>query len=157
MPLTIRDGTNTPRVIAAIQMRDGTNTPRDLTELWVRDSNNVPRLIWSLAPPMSAVAAPATVSGNTFGTGTATTDATTVTPSGGTPPYTYAWQTVSYDNPTPPDVDSPSSAATTFNQTGIGPGESYSAVFRCLVTDSTPGTPFTAFTNNVAAFWIDVS
>lgn len=157
MPLSIRDGTNTPRLITDLQVRDATNTPRDLVEVWARDSNNIPRLIWSVAPPISASASPATVSGNTLGTGTATTNDATVTPVGGTPPYSYAWENVTYDNPVPPEIDSPTGVSSTFTQTGIGPGESYSAVFRCLVTDSTPGTPFTAYTNNVSAFWIDNS
>lgn len=157
MPLVIRDGANTPRTITEIQMRDGANTPRDLVELWVRDSNNVPRLIWSIAPPMSATATPAPVFGSTLGTGVATTDPTTATPTGGTPPYSYAWQLVSYDAGVPPTADSSNSATTTFTQTGIVVGDGLSATFRCLVTDSTPGTPLSAYTNNVGAFWIDVT
>lgn len=158
MPITIRDGTNAPRSITGLQIRDGTNTPRSIQQLWARDSNNVSRLIWSLAPPMSASASPSTVSGFTSGTGTAVTDAATATPTGGTAPYTYAWELVSHDVAFPtPSAVSPTTAATTFIQTGIGVGESASAIFRCLVTDSTPGTPFTAYTNDVSAFWSDLS
>lgn len=157
MTMIVRDGTNTPRTITAIQVRDGTNTQRDLTEIRVRDSNNVSRLVWSIAPPMSAVAAPGTLSGFTLGTGTATTDAATCTPSGGTPPYSYAWQITSYDGPVTPTATTPTAASSTFTQTSIGIGESYSASVRCQVTDSTPGTPFVVFSNTVFAFWSDVT
>lgn len=157
MPLTIRDGTNAPRSIVGLQIRDGTNTPRDIQQLWARDSNNVSRLIYSVAPPMSVVAAPGTVSGTTAGTGTATTNAATATPTGGTPPYAYAWQIVSYDGPVTPVANSPTSSSSTFTQTGIGVGAVYSASIRCQVTDSTPGTPFVALSNTVSAFWSDTT
>lgn len=156
MPLIVRDGTNTPRTVSALQIRDGTNTPRDIAEVWARDSNNVPRLIWSLAPPMSADASPLTVSGNTLGTGSANTDPSTTTPTGGTPPYSYAWTLVSYTHPTvPPTADSPVNATSEFIQTSIGLGQSFSAIFRCTVTDSA-ASPQIA-TADVSAFWIDLS
>lgn len=157
MPLTIRDGTNAPRSIVSLQIRDGTNTPRDIQQLWARDSNNVSRLIYSVAPPLSVVAAPGTVSGTTAGTGTATTNAATATPTGGTPPYSYAWQRLSSDGPVNPTAVSPTSATSTFRQTSIGIGESFSGTFRCQVTDSTPGTPFVANSNSIAAFWSDTT
>lgn len=153
----VRDGTNAPRTITAIQVRDETNTPRDISQMWVRDSNNTPRMVFSLAPPMSASASPSTVSGFTAGTGTATTDAATCTPSGGTPPYSYAWQIVSYDGPVTPTALSPTNSSSTFRQTSIGIGENYSASVRCQVTDSTPGTPLVALSNTVSAFWSDTT
>lgn len=153
----VRDGTNTPRTITAIQVRDATNTPRDISQMWVRDSNNTPRMVFSLAPPMSVSAAPGTISGMTAGTGTAVTNAATATPTGGTPPYTYAWQITSYDGPVSPVANSPTSSSSTFTQTGIGIGEVYSASVRCQVTDSTPGTPLVALSNTVSAFWSDTT
>jgi len=157
MPTIIRDDTNTPRTVTGLQIRDGTNTPRDITELWARDSNNVSRLIFSIAPPMSASASPTTVSGATSGTGVAVTDATTVTPAGGTPPYTYLWELLSFDGSPAPAPTIPNGSSTAFIQSGIGVGDSFSAAFRCLVTDSTPGTPFSAYSDTVSAFWSDVS
>lgn len=157
MTFIVRDGTNTPRTISAIQVRDATNTPRDISQMWVRDSNNTPRMVFSIAPPMAAVASPSSVSGTTFGTGTAATNNTTVTPSGGTPPYTYAWQLVSYDAPVAPTASSPNGAVTSFVQTGMGMGDSYAAIFQCVVTDSTPGSPLMATSNPVIASWIDLS
>ncbi len=153
----IRDGTNVAHTITAIQVRDDTNTPRDISQVWVRDSSNTPRMVFSLAPPMSVVAAPSTVSGMTAGTGTAVTNASTATPTGGTAPYTYAWQILSYDGPVTPTANSPTSASSAFTQTGIGIGEDYSATIQCQVTDSTPGAPLVANSNTVFAFWSDTT
>jgi hypothetical protein len=76
-------------------------------------------------------------------TGTAatlTTASTTVTPSGGTAPYTYAWTFVSGDSFT---ITSASAATTTFSAT-LNEDEFVSGIYRCTVTDSTGGTPLTA-------------
>lgn len=70
-----------------------------------------------------------------------TTASTTVTVSGGTSPYTYAWTLVTGDTLT---VDSPSAATTTFTKTSIPSLGAYEATYRCTVTDSTSGTPLTA-------------
>jgi len=153
----VRDVTNVARTITAIQVRDGTNTPRDISQVWVRDSSNTPRMVFSLAPPMSVVAAPGTISGTTAGTGTAVTNSTTATPTGGTAPYTYAWQIISFDGPVTPTANSPTAATSAFTQTGIGIGESFSATIVCQVTDSTPGTPLVANSNTVFAFWSDTT
>jgi hypothetical protein len=135
MTLVMRDGTNTPRTISEIVIRDGTNTPRTISEIRVRDSNNVSRVIYSTAPDLSASAEPPDVFGIDYGTGTANSNETVVTASGGAAPYTYAWTVLSHTSATPPTVDSPTAAATTFTQTGIGPSDYVSASFQCLVTD----------------------
>lgn len=56
----------------------------------------------------------------------------TVTPSGGTGPYSYAWTKVSGTTIT---VSSPAAATTGFSTTLI-PGQLVTAVYRCTVTDS---------------------
>lgn len=152
--LLVRDGGNVQRTISDVAVRDGGNVLRDLSEIRVRDSNNTLRLVWSLAPPMAASASPETVYGSTLGTGTATTNSTTVTPSGGTPPYTYAWTLLSRDNlSADPTANSPTAATTTFTQTSIGIGESYSATWRCTVTDDDANTA----TADVSSFWTDTT
>jgi hypothetical protein len=153
VPTTIRDATATARNITAAQVRDATNTPRTISEIWVRDSNNVSRLVFSIVPPMTASASPETVFGGTLGTGVATTDSTTVTPSGGTAPYSYVWTLLTYDNATPPAANSPAAATSTFTQTGIGIGQSYSSTWKCTVTDSSP-SPYTADAF-ISAYWSD--
>jgi hypothetical protein len=132
--IIVRDGTNTARTITEIQVRDGTNTARDISEIRVRDSNNVSRIVFSLAPDLSASASPETVYG-AASLSTVTTGATVVTPVGGTAPYTYAWSLETYDGPVAPVANSPTSNTTTFTQSSIAPGDSYSATWNCAVTD----------------------
>lgn len=78
--------------------------------------------------PLSASASPTVVAGTITRTGTSTSDATTVTPSGGRAPYSYSWAKVSGQG----DILSPTSATTRF-QTASG-------VFRCTVTDTLGAT-----------------
>lgn len=61
------------------------------------------------------------------------TPAVTATPTGGTPPFTYAWTRVSGD--TGFTINSPAAASTTFTRT---PADevTYSAVFQCAATDA---------------------
>lgn len=154
--IIVRDGANVPRAISGIQVRDGTNTPRDIVEGWVRASNNALKLVFALAPPMTLDIAPDEAPGFTNGSGTATTLLATATPTGGMAPYNYAWTLISHTHPSvAPFATAPTSAATRFTQTAIGPGESYSAVFRCTVTDSSPG-PYSAHAD-IPAFWSDIS
>lgn len=76
---------------------------------------------------------------NISGTGTVVSSSVTVTASGGTPSYSYAWTKVSGDDIS---VVSASSDTTTFQATGVTSGEIRTAVFRCTVTDSA-GSPAT--------------
>lgn len=134
--LIIRDGANIPRTVTSIQVRDVTNTARSLSEIRVRDSNNVSRLVFSLVPPLSAEAVPSSVFGYSS-TGTATTITTTVTPTGGLPPYTYDWTLIFYNNIAAiPTVSSSTSQVVDFTQTSISPGESFYAQWQCAVTDA---------------------
>lgn len=64
---------------------------------------------------------------------TLTTQAATATPTGGTPPYTYAWSRVSGD--TSISITSPTSASTTFSRF-VAAETTYSAVFQCVATDA---------------------
>lgn len=140
MPIVIRDHTNTPRTVTAIQVRDATNTPRTISEVWVRDSNNVPRRVFSLFTPLSVTLSHPTVSGVTFGSGVATTNSTTALPSGGVAPYSYVWTLITYSNGVPPTALSPNSATTSFRQTNIASDSSDSAEFRVTVTDDQGNT-----------------
>lgn len=69
-----------------------------------------------------------------YGTGAYTTNEVTVTPSGGTGPYTYSWAYVSGDATL--TTDAPTSATTTWTGTINRLGQDKSAVYRCTVTDS---------------------
>lgn len=136
MPTTIRDATNTARNITGIAVRDDVGTLRTISEVRARDTNGTLRLVWSSAPPLSVAASPDYVFGVTLGGGSVATGNTTATPTGGTAPYTYAWTVTAFDNSVTPSVTAPTSATTSFLQTNIGLGESFSATFQIEVTDS---------------------
>jgi hypothetical protein len=69
-----------------------------------------------------------------------TTGSVTVSASGGTPGYTYAWTKVSGGAIS---ITSDTAATTTFSATSLTANEARSAVMRCTVTDSA-GSPATA-------------
>jgi hypothetical protein len=85
---------------------------------------------------LTATISPGFAGGSEPVAGTVTTNSVTVTPSGGTSPYTYAWTKVSGDTFT---VTSPTAAATTFSVT-LGSGGLASAIYRCTVTDDASAT-----------------
>jgi hypothetical protein len=156
--IIVRDGTNTPRTITEIFVRDASNTPREITEIWVRDDSNTPRLVFnpSGSATLSVSVSPTAGSGFSFGTGIATTENPNVaTPSGGTAPYTYAWEIVSYTSLSgPPAINSPTSASTDFTQSGIDPNTTVSAQAQVVVTDDN-GAMVTS--DPVSLYFSDVS
>jgi hypothetical protein len=78
-------------------------------------------------------------SGTSTGTGASqTTNSVTVTASGGTPGYTYAWTNVSSSGTIA--VDSAAAATTTFSAASLGLGETRTATKRCTITDSVAAT-----------------
>lgn len=80
----------------------------------------------------TAMVSPYAAIGTRSGSGAATTNSVTATPTGGTGPYLYAWALVSGDTFT---VNSPTSATTTFTAS-VGPGEDKTAIYRVTITDS---------------------
>ena len=110
----------------------------------------------SNVPALSASASPTDVSGFDTVTApdnsTATTDPTTVTPSGGVSPYTYAWTYVSGSTAT---VNSSTSATTTFSRTVFidfsGQQIDRTGVYRCTVTDSASQTATADVTVNTTS------
>lgn len=72
------------------------------------------------------------------GVSTGDTDSVTVTPSGGTPGYTYAWTRVS--GSTAITANSATAATTTFDCSSISDGQTLEAVMRCTVTDNVAAT-----------------
>lgn len=86
---------------------------------------------------LSAVVSPTFVSGYRNGKGTAQTGSYCLcTASGGSPPYTYLWTYVSGD--TEIYVNSSTTTSTLFSAFFSDPGTSFSAIWKCVVTDSTP-------------------
>ena len=87
---------------------------------------------------LTATASKSSVVGTRVGAGTATTATVTITPAGGTAPYTYAWANKSGDTIAPTAATS----ATTAFSASVIVGETKSAVYTCTVTDSA-GSPAT--------------
>ena len=155
--IRLRDTGGTLRTLTRIRMRDAGGTLRTITRIRMRDQNNVLRTVYD---PSGASTLTATANRDfVVGSGTTaalTTDPVTVTATGGTAPYTYAWTELSHDHPTTaPAINSPTAATTDFTQTNIGPGESYSAQFRCTVTDS--ASPANTAFDDVGAVWTDTT
>jgi hypothetical protein len=89
-------------------------------------------------PALSVSLSGGSATATQVGTGTATTTPTiTATASGGTGGYSYSWTYVSGDSSIYPV--SPTSAATDFARFG-SPEFSYTAYYKCVVTDSSSNT-----------------
>lgn len=82
-----------------------------------------------------ASASPDALEGDRVGSGVAVSNATTVTPSGGAGPFTYAWSRLSGSGA----IESPTKAKTTFSQF-VSQGSTSSGVFQCTVTDASGET-----------------
>lgn len=107
-------------------------------------------LMMAGTPSPTASAAPSSVAGSTVTSGaTATSNAATATPSGGTAPYDYAWEFVSGDATIV--ANTPLVASTTFRATVGSANPDRVAAWRCKVTDALGRI---AYTNTVA---IDLS
>lgn len=112
-------------------------------------SGGVLRTAYIGTSALSASASPSELSGlnsNFPDPGPATTQSTTVTPSGGVAPFTYSWALISSADGTPA-ADNPSFATTTFTQS-LGVGQTNIATFRCTVTDSLGATATADVTAN---------
>jgi hypothetical protein len=79
---------------------------------------------------------PSPIAGHSNGGPTVTTNQTaTAAASGGTAPYFYHWDLISWTASTPPFANSPDAAITTFTQNGLDDNVTMSAVFRVTVHD----------------------
>lgn len=104
----------------------------------VPSTDGLPAKAASVAAGLSASVSVGTISHVYSGSATATSESTTVTATGGTPGYTYAWTRVS--GSTDISADFASAATTTFSVVSMADGATKSAIFRCTVTDSTAAT-----------------
>jgi hypothetical protein len=129
--MQFRDASNTLRTAATISFRDAGNVLRTLAGLSFRDAGNVLRTTTSGL--ISASALPTTVYGygSSGGSIYITTDTTTATVTGGTPPYTHSW--------IPADLSwsaiNPGSASTPFRSPVLGTGENSGTTFTDTITD----------------------
>ena len=140
MPINVTDDTTADRLITEIEVTDAGNVNRAITEIRVIDSSGTDRIVFPGGGEMMLTATPDSVFAFTSGGDPAVTNTTTITVDGGTAPYTYAWTVQSYSSLVSPTVDNPTSATTSFTQTGIGASDYQYATFRCTVTDTTSST-----------------
>jgi hypothetical protein len=127
----IVDGGGTTRFVKKLFVIDSGSVARQIIKGWVIDSGGTARLVYS--GQVVANASPSTEHASGFGPTTVTTGVTTVTATGGVPPYTFAW--VWQSGGVGITITSPSTASTAFSA-HINPGDTLSGQAQCTVTDS---------------------
>lgn len=138
MAITVRDALGVTRSITGMKVLDGTLL-RSVFRVKVVDTDGTTiRTVATFSPPMTAAASPVSVSGTADSASPVpvTTNAVTVTPSGGTGPYTYAHSVLSYLGGGTLSFSNAASATTTVTLTSVPPGDSEIATLRCTVTDA---------------------
>lgn len=85
---------------------------------------------------LSVTITPTTVGGHSNGGPTVVSTAAASSASGGTAPYTYHWEITSWSASSPPVINSPDSASTTFTQNGLADDVTATATARVTVVDS---------------------
>lgn len=105
---------------------------------YVPSTNGLPGKAASLAAALQAAVDTGSVQHGFSGSTSATSAAATVTATGGTPPYSYAWTRIS--GSTDISATSASAASTTFDVVSMSDGATKSAIFRCTVTDDVAAT-----------------
>lgn len=127
------------KIVSVMHVLTGSGL-QDASVMWVRTESGL-RRIFTVSGSMTATASPASVTGFAAlaGSATITTNSTTVTPSGGSAPYTYAWAKNSGTGGTW-SIASATSDTTKFTCSGVAGDTDYTAIFRCTITDATGGT-----------------
>lgn len=99
-------------------------------------------------PAMTATASPPSPSVKTANATSITSNAFSVSQSGGTPSISYTWSIVSHTQPTgTPTINTPNASTTTVTTSGTPSNDDYvNVVLKCTVTDS---ASHTAVSNNV--------
>lgn len=128
MTISVRDGSGVS-TIGAIYIRTASGL-EDVAQFSIRDGDGLHPLLIS----MSAVASPESAYGYGYSAFPiiVTTPPSSVTVTGGTPPYTYSWSAV--------DVGwsavSPTAQTTNFRSPSLSSGSGAETSFSCVVTDA---------------------
>ena len=130
--IRMRDAGGTLRTITQIRMRDAGNVLRTITQVRMRDAGGTLRTVWSaMTVALSAVFDWGYDTGLGAGPQLVGSAGVTVTPTGGTAPYTYNWYYVTgYVGMVP---TTPNAATTQFHATILGVRDT---AFACDVTDA---------------------
>ena len=154
---------------ATVSWTDSGTAPSSLNSVWkctvtdsasrTVDSANVSVSISFNLSALTAGLSTSSLSASQTGDGSLTTGSVTANPSGGLAPYTYSWTYVSGDGTIA--VSSATAQTVTFSRTGTA-GNTYSAVWQCVVSDSNSssvnaGTVSISFTFSVPALSVSLS
>lgn len=148
--IRFRDAGNVLRTATRIRIRDAGNVLRTVQRIRIRDAGNVLRTVYQyLSTTLSSDTAYGSNSG-AASVGSVTSASVTVTPAGGTTPYTYQWNRTSGDLAI--KADTATAATTTFSASSVS--DSISATFTCKVTDAN-GAVVTSDPVMVQLNWFD--
>lgn len=140
-PTTVYEGpdlqTLIPRTTTADAFFQARSVRNGEESAWHPETNGVLGKASSVLAALSATVNPGSVSSST-GAANQTTASVTVTATGGTSPYTYAWTWFSGGSSI--TITSATSASTTFSTTGLAESATRSGVARCTVTDNVSAT-----------------
>lgn len=151
MGIRLRDADGILRTITRIRVRDTGGTLRTVQTAKVRDATATLRTVFTY---LSASLAPNNILGVNSGasiSGNVTTGLITCTVTGGTAPYTYAWEQVSGTSLI--SIDDAADDDTTFTVTGAFDSITYDGSFRCKVTDANGAVAYTGEVS-VEIYWI---
>lgn len=129
-----RDASNVLRSIAAFRYRDASNVLQTAKAIRYRDASNTLRTLYGLSD-LKATATPDTSEGFGYSAGTVavTTNAVTISVTGGSGSYTYSY---AFPGGLGWSAVSPTSATTQFRSPGLGPGDNSFETAICTVTDT---------------------
>jgi hypothetical protein len=102
----------------------------------------------SFFDPLTATVSPRVAAGFLTGAGVTVTNTVTVMPQSGEAPFTYSWSRVSGDG-----IPLNQANATTAFEAFVGPNESKSGIFECLVTDASGQTATVTVPASFASFF----
>lgn len=138
MGITALDAGGVSRTITTMKVLDG-STLRTIFRAKVMDADGTTlRTVATFSPAMTASAFPIAIDGTAASSSSVpvTTNAVTITPSGGTAPYTYAHSVLAYAGGGAIGFSNISSANTTVTLVNVAPSDSEIATLRCTVTDA---------------------
>lgn len=128
-----RDGTGALRVLKRCIMRDALSVPRTIQQIRMRDAGNVLRTVWKYFSVEIDSYIEEKIDSSTTTSAVVTSDGIAGTVSGGTAPYTYAWEKLSGASGI--SATTPTTAATAFTATCFN-GSPKEATYRLKVTDN---------------------
>lgn len=135
MALKLKNEAGVLKTITSLKLRDGSGM-KTIRTLKLMDADGVTlRTVATFVPPMTASPSLSSVSAE-GDSSTLDTFPVTVTPSGGSAPYTYAWSIISGTA----TILSPTNATTQFRKSGLIAGVEAFATAQCDVTDSSAQT-----------------